>query len=207
MNIDIANSLSGYIETLYDININLVKLCGRDAYNYDNSEKLVLDIVQDIPRMIPYQYDKGKKKVFLNYQDGLLEFKDELIFLEAEYNNILESNYAVLDKARIIRNKYQHKMHNINFVSSTSGSIDLLSISFSIEGKIINIETDKLISLIINVNNLFSMLVKEIREWARANKKEDYKYYQRLNRFDFLDFNEIFKSNLLVKIGKVFHNI
>lgn len=62
MNIEIANSLSGYIETLYKLNQKLLKLCGTDVIDkYEYSHKEILDIIQDIPRLIPYQYNKTLK--------------------------------------------------------------------------------------------------------------------------------------------------
>ena len=38
---------------------------------------------------------------------------------------------------------------------------------------------------------------------AYQNDKTNYLYYQRITRFDFTDFNEIYESNLLRKIGKI----
>lgn len=46
MNTKIANSLSGYIETLYIMNQKLIKLCGIDIIDkYEHSYKLLLDII------------------------------------------------------------------------------------------------------------------------------------------------------------------
>ena len=55
MTIEMANALSGYLETLYSLNQKLVKLCGIDVMdNFESGEKDVLDIIQDVPRIIPY---------------------------------------------------------------------------------------------------------------------------------------------------------
>ncbi len=145
MNFEFANSLSGYIETLYYINKNIIKLSGRDAFHYDNSEKLVLDIMQDIPRIIPYKYDKKTKKLIVNDKDGLLEYQNELMILKEEYDKILEINHDIIDKIRKIRNKYEHKMHNIKCLSSRSGGDSLLSFDFIVGGGSIKVETEELI--------------------------------------------------------------
>lgn len=206
MNFEFANSLSGYIETLYFINKNIIKLSGRDAFYYDNSEKLVLDIMQDIPRIIPYKYDKKSNKLILNDKDGLLEYQNELIFLKKEYDEILEMNYDIIDKIRKIRNKYEHKMHDIKYLSSISGGVSLLSFDFIVDGGSIKVKTEELIKLIKAVNNLFKKLVEEIKVWANANNKTNYKYFQKLDRFEFTEFNEIYDSNLLMKVGKVLND-
>ncbi len=46
MNIEIANALSGYLETLYEMNQRLIKLCGIDIFGRYGGEKDLLDILQ-----------------------------------------------------------------------------------------------------------------------------------------------------------------
>ena len=66
MDIEIANSLFGYFETLYKLNQKLIKLCGTDVIEkYEHSHKAILDIIQDIPRLIPYFYNKNSAKIIL----------------------------------------------------------------------------------------------------------------------------------------------
>lgn len=206
MNFEIANALGGYIETLYCININILKLSGRDAFHYDNSEKLVLDIIQDIPRIIPYKFDKKSNKLLLNDKNGLLEYQNQLIFLKEKYDDILLTNYDVIDRIRKIRNKYEHKMHDIKFLSSISGGFSLLSFDFIVDNSIIKVKTEDLIKLIKTLNQLFKQVVENIKDWAKENNKSNYKYFQRLDRFEFTDFNEIYNSNMLIKVGKVLND-
>lgn len=206
MNFEIANALSSYIETLYYININILKLSGRDAFHYDNSEKLVLDIIQDIPRIIPYKFDKKSNKLLLNDKDGLLEYQNQLKFLKKKYDDILLTNYVVIDRIRKIRNKYEHKMHDITFLSSISGGFSLLSFDFIVDNSIIKVKTEDLIKLIKTLNQLFKQLVENIKDWAKENNKSNYKYFQSLDRFEFTDFNEIYDSNMLIKVGKVLND-
>lgn len=64
MNVTVANALSGYFETLYKMNQRLVKLCGIDIMNDNNTgEDIILDLIQDIPRVIPYSVKKGSGKL------------------------------------------------------------------------------------------------------------------------------------------------
>ena len=87
MKIEIANSMYGYFETLYIMNQNLIRLCGTEIfyYRFSEFEKLTLDIIQDIPRLIPYSYDIKKQDLILDNSNGLLEYQAEI-----KYINILD---------------------------------------------------------------------------------------------------------------------
>lgn len=59
MNVKIVNVLFGYFETLYHLNQRLIKLCGIDAIdNFENGKEYILEIIPNIPRLIPYSYNK-----------------------------------------------------------------------------------------------------------------------------------------------------
>ena len=112
MNTKVANSVGGYLETLYDVSIKLIKLCGMDVLNsYEKDERLVLDIIQDIFRLFPCKCDKKSEKLVLAYEDGLLEFKDTFDFLEKDFSTILNAKMDFLNVIRRIRNKYEHKQY------------------------------------------------------------------------------------------------
>lgn len=70
--------------------------------NNINNSKIVLDIIPDIPRLVPYSYNKKK---ILEYDDRnrLLEFKNDIEYLSEEYDKILKENYDFLNDARRIR--------------------------------------------------------------------------------------------------------
>ena len=83
MDVDIANAVGGYLETLYAVNVKLIKLCGMDVMSsFEKDERLVLDIIQDIFRIFPYKYDKKTEVCLLDNSAGLLEFKDDFDFLQ-----------------------------------------------------------------------------------------------------------------------------
>ena len=205
MNIEIANAMYGYFETLYVINQNLIRLCGAEIfyYRFSDFKKLTLDIIQDIPRLIPYSYDNKKQGLILDNSNGLLEYQAEIQYIKQDYQNILDKYKKTLNKIRKIRNKYEHKMHDVRYQSSGTGTMSLFDIEFKVNNEFIKIYAGELIKLIKEVNILFSKIAQEISVFAYQNGKEGYAYYERICRIDFKDFNEIYESDILRKIGKI----
>lgn len=204
MTIEIANALFGYLETLYNLNQKLVKLCGIDVIDdFESGEKDILDMIQDIPRIIPYSFNTDTLKLEFKQRDGLLEYQDSILYLKDNYEQILLENYDFLDKIRKIRNKYEHKMHGVKYKSSGSGSLSLFDYIFMVENKSIEITADSFIKLLKSVNCLFSKIVDDISKFAYQNQKEDYVYYRRITRFDFTDFNKIYDNEILRIVGKI----
>ena len=202
--VEIANALFGYLETLYNLNQKLVKLCGIDVIDdFESGEKEILDIIQDVPRIIPYSFNKKTQTLILKDRDGLLEYKDNISYLKKDYEKILSDNYEFLDKIRKIRNKYEHKMHGVKHKSSGSGSFSLFDYTFMVGDESMEITAGSFIKLIKSVNNLFSKIVLDISKYAYENKKEDYLYYRRITRFDFKDFNKIYDNDILRIVGKI----
>lgn len=204
MTVEIANALFGYLETLYNLNQKLVKLCGIDVIDdFESGEKEILDIIQDVPRIIPYSFNKKTQTLILKDRDGLLEYKDNISYLKEDYEKILSDNYEFLDKIRKIRNKYEHKMHGVKHKSSGSGSFSLFDYTFMVGDESMEITAGSFIKLIKSVNNLFSKIILDISKYAYENKKEDYLYYRRITRFDFKDFNKIYDNDILRIVGKI----
>lgn len=204
MDLEIANSVFGYFETLYKINQKLIKLCGTDIIEkYEYSHKAVLDIIQDITRLIPYSYNKRSKQIELDNNNGLLEYSYKLDYIYDDYKKVLNNNYEFINKVRLIRNKYEHKMHDVKRKSSGSGTNTFFEFDFEINNEIISIETVEFIKLFKMLSEMFSRLVKDVKEFALNNDKESYAYYRRITRFDFYDFNKIYDSNLLRVYGKL----
>lgn len=86
MNSIITNSLIGYFKTLYILNQNLIKLCGVDAIDHSQvMSECIYDIIQDIPRLIPYVYSDRVRGLELGEKDGLLEFSDEILHFKLLY--------------------------------------------------------------------------------------------------------------------------
>lgn len=204
---NIADALYGYLETLYNLNQKLIGLCGTNVIDdFDNGKKDILDIIQDIPRIIPYSFNKKTGKLEFKERDGLLEFQDNISYLKKDYEQILKENYDFLDKIRKIRNKYEHKMHDIKYKSSVSGTLSLFGYTFMVEDELIKITASALINLIKSVNNLFSKITDDVIKFAYENQIQEYLYYRKITRFDFKDFNEIYNSDILRIVGKITKN-
>jgi len=204
MGIVIANALSGYLETLYEMNQRLVGLCGIDIMKDSiMGEKMLLDLIQDIPRMIPYSYNRKIKALKYNKKDGLLEFTEELPYLSMDYDDILHNNYEFLDKIRKIRNKYEHKMHGAEYCSSGGGTMILFEFTFKVEDEFITVTSVEFISTMKMLNSLFDKIVADVRQYAQDVGKMDYPYYQKLCKHDFRDFNNVYDSDLIKTIGRI----
>ncbi len=204
MTTEIANALFGYLETLYNLNQKLVKLCGIDVIDdIESGEKDILDMIQDVPRIIPYSFNKKNKILEFKERDGLLEYQNSILYLKDDYEQILSGNYDFLDNIRKVRNKYEHKMHGVKHKSSGSSSCSIFDYTFLVEDETIEITAGEFIKLLKSVNNLFSKIVCDIHKYVYENKKDDYLYYRRITKFDFTDFNKIYDNDILRIVGKI----
>lgn len=204
MNVEIVNAVFGYFETLYEINFKLIKLCGTDSFtNYDNDERLILNIIQDIFRIFPYKYDNETNNLILDNRSGLLEFKNDLTYLQKDFSEILERHSDFLDSIRQIRNKYEHKMHDVKIVGAGDGSFTLFD--FVIGKSNITLYSKDFINILIELNAVYSKIQHEIDSYAKENNKTNYPYYRKLTRLDFNDFSKIYQDDNLRLIGKLMH--
>ena len=206
MNQEVANAVSGYIQTLYRMNQKCLLLCGADILNGPDYTVPALELIGDIPRIVPYKYIE-KKGDLISKKDGLLEFDSEISYLFDEYEKIIDQHKDLLDKVRLVRNRYEHKMHDVRWKHSSNGSLTLLEIGFEIthneESQYIEISMSECIPLLIQLNELFDKIIEDVRNYAYDNNKTDYAYYRKLCRHEFRDFNKIYQSKLLVIVGKV----
>ena len=200
---EIANALFGYFDTLYNLNRNLIMLCGLDIVeNSGQYEKIAEYVIINAPRLIPYKYDKKNKKNIIEKNDGLLEFENELPFLYDEYCTILQNNDTFLDDVKKIRNKLEHKMHGARHTGGYSGGSSLPCLTFQLQDKEIELCASEFVKFTKEVNSLFSRLQKLVKEYAIKEDKEFHAYYQRLTRYDFCKFNKIYDSDLLQDFGQ-----
>lgn len=206
MDINIANAVGGYLETLYDVNVKLIKLCGMDVMNsFEKDQRLVLDIIQDIFRVFPCEYNTKSKALKLDDKGGLLEFGNTFDFLKNDFLNILNNNYELLDSIRKIRNKYEHKMHEVKIVGEGDGTFSLFEFDFVVEEKHITLCARNFITILTQLNAVYSKIQRDVSFFAQENDKIEYTYYRRLTRLDFNDFLKIYNDGNLRLIGKLMH--
>lgn len=203
MTVQVANALYRYFEALYELNQTIIRLCGIDVMdNNEEYEKSLEKVIQLIPRLVPYTYDKTNSVYKITDSDGLLEFSDQILFLKENYQGILQKHYVFLRDVKTIRNKLEHRMHGAKFVASGSGSSCLFEIIYEINGERFIITAAKVIACVKEINVLFSEIQNLVAHYAYEHDKTEYAYYRRLERFSFQDFNKIYESDLLRLIGK-----
>lgn len=207
MTIQIANALYRYFEALYELNQNILVLCGVDVLdNCEQYEKQAESVIQLIPRLVPYARDKNTGDYKIISHDGLLEFSNEIPFLDEDYQQLLKNHYDFLIAVKTIRNKLEHRMHGAAVLSSGSGSVILFEINYKIANqgaeKILRITASALISFAKEINIMFSKIQTLVDCFAYENQKTDYAYYRRLVKYDFRNFNKLYESNLLREFGK-----
>lgn len=204
MTVKVANALYRYFETLYMLNQNLIVLCGIDAIDdREQSEAYIDKVVQAVPRLVPYVFEKQKSSYVISEESGLMEFSAEIPFLKNDYENILQKHMEFLIKAKKVRNKLEHQMHGAAIVATFSSSTSLFGITYNVKGTEYQLDADKIIEFVKDMNNLFSKIQTLVDQFACSNKLEDHPYYWRLIRHSFLEFNKVYESNLLRTFGKV----
>ena len=203
MTIDAANALYRYFETLYCLNQSLIILCGVDVIdNRGHYEKHIEDVIQAVPRLVPYKYNRDISDHAITVSDGLMEFAHELPFLKGDYEMIFLTHKEFLIKVKKIRNKLEHKLHGAKIVASSSGSVSFFAITYEVAGEDIEIEVSEIIGFVKEINTMFSKIQAEVEQFAYENKLDDHPCYWKLTRYRFSEFNKIFESNLLRTFGK-----
>ena len=150
MDFVIAYALIGYFESLYDLNRSIITLCGLDVEdNFGQYEKLLNSVIIAIPQLVPYKRDRANDKYIIISKDGLLEFSDEIPYLQEDYENLLQKHYDFLASVKRIRNKFEHKMHGAQLIGrrNTCGQVSF-SMTYSVEGQEIELNSSNIISFI-----------------------------------------------------------
>lgn len=64
MTIEAANAVYRYFKGLYELNQNIIRLCGIDVFDNDAQyEEQMENVIHFVPRLIPYVYDKNEKNM------------------------------------------------------------------------------------------------------------------------------------------------
>lgn len=200
---EVGNALFRYFETLYGLNQNLIILCGINIFdNGGKFEKYIEKVIMDIPRLVPYVHDYKTCGYKLEPKDGLLEFSEEIPFLQEDYEYILQTHICFLEKSKRVRNKLEHKMHGADAVASSSSSFSLFGITYEVAGEEIDLEAEEFISFVKDINIMFDKIQTLLDQYAAEIEMCDHPYYCRMVRYRFSDFNKLYESNLLRIFGK-----
>ena len=200
MEITTANSVSRYIKTLYDINQRCIILCGTVIFNTSIDHVYeILEISREIMRLIPYSSNNGS--LYIERRDGLLEFSEELPYLQEDFETILKNNYCFLEMVKKIRNKYEHSMHVVKNDYSFEGGKELLEVSFLIKEQRIFFRMSDCIKLMKQLNALYDQIRTDVMVFAEDNGKMNYPFYANLRIHEFSNFNEVYDSKMLKIIG------
>lgn len=203
MTFTVTSALLRYSEGLYNLNRNLIALYGVDIIdNAGQYERMVEEIIQVIPRLVPYAHNKTSGEYVICSTDGLMEFSDNIPFLKAEYECILQKHYAFLHKVKKIRNKFEHRMHGAKLVASGSGGSSLFEATFHVDGEDVELSDNEIVAFAKALNTLFSKIQRLVDQFAYERNLDDRPYYCRLLRCNFQEFNSIYESDLLGVFGK-----
>jgi hypothetical protein len=167
MTITTANALFRYFEALYNLNQNLMVLCGTDVYDHQGEQERRIDeVLMAIPRLVPYGYNKKVGKYEIINTDGLLRFSDDISFLREDYEKLFQKHRGFLEKAVKVRNKLEHEMHGARITSSYSGT-SLFSITYEVAKTEIGIFAEELIEFAKDLNILFSRIQEQAKQFEQ----------------------------------------
>lgn len=204
--VSLANAVFGYFSTLYYLNRRLIMLCSVDVIqNSGQYETDLQQIILDLPRLIPYRYNKAHEKQEIDARDGLMEFSSELPFLRKEYENLLSVHDDFLDRVRRVRNKLEHIQHGARLIDSDDGGPCGFSCSFLIKEdnqyRPVVLHGNEFICCVEDLNTLFSKIQSTIE--AETSEEELAKsYYSRILRYRFSDFNLLYHNPNLYHFGQ-----
>lgn len=203
MTVAALSALYRYFQALYNLNQHLIILCGVDVLDNEGQyQEHVEEVALLIPRLVPYVLNKKTEKYQIRKGDGLLEFNGEIPLLEESYCAILKKHKKVLSSIKAIRNKLEHSMHAARVVASGSGTSCLFEITYKIKDVEFEITANELISLIKELNILFSHIQDLVDSFSDFQGQSFQDYRRRLVRYPFKDFNKIYDSPLLRTFGK-----
>ncbi len=202
--------LNYYFELLREVNKQLIKCVGMDCINnYINIRQEFCELIQKILVITPCTKNKVTDEIEIATNDGVFTFCDELDFLKDDIRNVIDSHEKTYRKMKEIRNKYEHELHFVNFYGSSSGLDQLTNLKLKYENKKetrdeIDITSEELIGVIKDINVLFDKIMEKTLDFIEKCDDEDFKYVyaSKYYRIQFSNYNEIYDSNLLLKISR-----
>lgn len=207
--VEFVRSFYSYYEVLYGCNQKLLHLIGTDVISHPKDDiLLMLEIIDNIPRLIPYGFDNIKNDYTICPQDGLMEFSNKVPLLAKKYNEILNNHKNLLKNIKDIRNKFEHKLHDIKVTRRSGGSTNSFTIEFTIKkgSSVMDISCYDLVNLFKDLNSLFDDVSEWCGKYSMVNHNLNILYNCKYSSFHFKDFNEIYDSDLIKKIGRIMND-
>lgn len=99
-------------------------LHGLDIPNVFHDNSLTRDVLD-------YGFNKKTGAYEIEKADGLMKFSDDIPFLSADYESILQKHKDFLEKAKKVRNKLEHEMHGARIVASSSGTTSMFYVTYT----------------------------------------------------------------------------
>lgn len=155
------NGIYPYLRMLKKINKLLILLI-RDNTSIEEQEDNFLELTSELLRILPFKLEiDNKTKTIIGIKilttDGILLLKEYFEDLEKDYTNIVNTNFVELVETIKIRNKYIHEPHNIKCVYFSCGGNNTHA-CFEYKRQHFELNTDLLIKLIIELNNVFEKI-------------------------------------------------
>lgn len=177
--------------------------------NYMNVNQAFYELAENIVVLVPCTINDKTKKIKFSKSDGIFNFRETFDFLKNEIKNIIETSIDTFIKLKLIRNKHEHEPHFIYHYGSSSGSDSMTNITFKYNNsrekvEVVTITSEELICFVKKINNLFDEIMEITLDYINKCDDEKFKYVY-INRYwgiKYSEYNEIYDSNLLIKISR-----
>lgn len=196
--LNFLNGVYPYFKMLEKTNLTFQELIDENTKNspYQN-EQLLYTIVTELIRVYPVKIPKTEdgnvdyQKVYIK-NDGILLLKQYIPFLKEDYKKII-ANKSCIDALQVlllIRNKYTHEPHNMQF-SYSVGDENSCSIGMYYKDKLLTTSTTTLTNIIFELNIIFEKIKKLYIETVDSldEKYKEYPCYKTISEMTLTEYN------------------
>lgn len=187
-----------YCDKLVEVNKDFLKLLAVDCIDQNHTMEIIfISICYNLSILIPLSNRYGEFSLLEN--EGVLDLKDEIDFISNDYNELFKKNIKLLRIIKKVRDKMEHRPHNLHALSTSSGNHAHATIEFIYGEKDeeefmhFNLDTNDLKKIIIELNIIYDNIINKLKLF-RSTKTECL-YLRRYTKLNFLIFNDIYNSN------------
>ena len=198
--LNLVQDVYPYFKILKTINDNLTLLINNNVESlpYVN-EELFYQISSDLIRLLPYKIPRERQsntpiydRAYIDDTCGIALLKSDLPMLNNDYELIIKNKKCleVLEIVRIIRNKYIHEPHNVQFAFSVGGKTSC-SMGLSYKDKLYSVSTIWLTNIVCELNTVFQKIKTFcIQEMSiLGDKYDEYYCYQFVREIALEEYN------------------